>query len=141
MVKNQKLRAVLDSNVLVSALAFKGVPMQVVQNVFIKKFQPLTSIFIAEEVKRTLTDKLGLGRAEAEFLLDTYESVAEIILPEDIEPTSRDPKDDPILAVAIAGEADYVVTGDNDLLILKEFQGIKIISPAEFLKVFSSKGK
>lgn len=47
----------------------------------------------------------------------------------------RDPKDDKILELAINGSADYVITGDDDLLALNPFQGILIIRPAEFLSV------
>ena len=47
----------------------------------------------------------------------------------------RDPKDDKILEIAINGNADYIISGDNDLLELNPFRGISIISPAEFLRV------
>ena len=50
----------------------------------------------------------------------------------------RDPKDDIVLEVAVTGRADFIVTGDNDLLVLHPFEGIPIIGPAEFLKALES---
>ena len=47
----------------------------------------------------------------------------------------RDPKDDQILELAISGNADCIVTGDDDLLTMNPFRGIAIIAPADFLRV------
>jgi predicted nucleic acid-binding protein len=52
----------------------------------------------------------------------------------------RDPNDLPILGTAVAGNADYVVTGDQDLLMLKSYLGITIISPREFYDLISDQG-
>ena len=54
-----------------------------------------------------------------------------------IKPITRDPKDDHVLACAIYAGADYIITRDNDLLVLKEYNGIKIVKPEEFLVVMS----
>lgn len=128
------IKVVLDSNVLISALVFKGLPWQVVSAGFREIYQPIYSHFIAEEVKRGLV-KLGHTNDEAEILLTAYESVAELVYLADIKPVSRDPKDDPILATALAGKADYIVTGDKDLLVLEKYKRIVIINPANFIKI------
>ena len=47
----------------------------------------------------------------------------------------RDPEDDKILELAVSGKADYIVTGDDDLLVLNPFQGVSIITPTDFLLV------
>ncbi len=57
-----------------------------------------------------------------------------------IDPTSRDPDDDKFLALAMIGEADAVITGDKDLLVLGIFEGIPIVTPAEFLRTLSTPG-
>ena len=62
-------------------------------------------------------------------VLDTNVIVSETRL---VSPALRDPKDNPILACAVEGGADYIVTGDRDLLVLERFQGIPIVSPAAF---------
>ncbi len=68
-------------------------------------------------------------------------SVAEFIPPiiEDIPIMTRDPKDDYLLAYGVVGECDYLVTGDDDLLILKQVENLKIIKPAEFLEIIKEK--
>jgi predicted nucleic acid-binding protein len=50
-------------------------------------------------------------------------------------PVSRDPDDDHVLAAAVVGEADCIVTGDKDLLVLDPYEGIRIVTPREFLDV------
>lgn len=50
---------------------------------------------------------------------------------------SRDPEDDKFLAAAIEGRVEYVVTGDRDLLDLKQYKGVRIVSPAEFLRILA----
>jgi predicted nucleic acid-binding protein len=51
----------------------------------------------------------------------------------------NDPKDDPIVATAVAGGADYLVTGDRrHLLVLREYEGIQMISPRDFLKILEA---
>ncbi len=52
-----------------------------------------------------------------------------------IDSTSRDIKDDPVLASAADGHADYIVTGDRDLLVLGEYEGIQIVTPEQFLQI------
>jgi putative PIN family toxin of toxin-antitoxin system len=64
-------------------------------------------------------------------------SQAEIVELSSIPQVSRDPKDDKFLATAVAGEADYVISEDRDLLDLGEYQGIKIVDVATFLKILN----
>lgn len=54
----------------------------------------------------------------------------------EVEPISRDPKDDHLLALAKHGKADLLVTGDQDLLVLKDHAGTRILKPADFFKEF-----
>ena len=54
--------------------------------------------------------------------------------------TSRDPKDNKFLALAVSGQADYLITGDKDLLVLKSIGAIPIVSPAEFLAKIKETG-
>ena len=64
-------------------------------------------------------------------------SQAEIVELSSIPQVSRDPKDDKFLATAVAGEADYVISEDRDLLDLGEYRGIKIVDVATFLKILN----
>jgi uncharacterized protein len=67
--------------------------------------------------------------------LDPILSLAEIVEPTRVVTASRDPKDDHILACAVEARADFVVSGDNDLLSLGAFEGIRIVNSREFLEL------
>jgi len=77
--------------------------------------------FSAEQVAETLADYLGFLR------------VAQI--PKVLDAVPRDPEDNMVLECAIAGKAQYIVTGDKDLLVLKTFRGIQIVRASDFLNV------
>ena len=53
----------------------------------------------------------------------------------------RDPKDNKFLEVAVAGQAEYIVSGDEDLLVLDPFRGIRIVTPAELLELLAAEGE
>ena len=61
-----------------------------------------------------------------------------LTITEEIPPVSRDPKDDYLLAYGLVGGADYLVTGDEDLLTLRDVEGLKIVSPREFVTLLES---
>jgi len=67
----------------------------------------------------------------------TLASVATFVQPSAQIRICRDPKDDQFLEAAVAGAADFIVTGDADLLALDPFQGIRIVNPASFLSAHS----
>lgn len=57
------------------------------------------------------------------------------------QPVCRDPDDDEVLALAIAAQADLIISGDNDLLVLLQFNGIPIVSPAQAIAQMGATGK
>ena len=66
-------------------------------------------------------------------------SMAELVTPEmDLEAVEDDPDDDKILECAVAGNADYIVSGDSHLLDIEEYRGVEILSPDEFLSTRNS---
>ncbi len=66
-------------------------------------------------------------------LLARYRLVTTLVKPKSATPVSRDPDDDKVIACAIAARADFIVTGDDDLLVLKQHEGIEIIRVAQAL--------
>lgn len=71
-------------------------------------------------------------------MLDELQRLAEVIKPPALDtPVCRDPDDDEVLALGVAAKADLIVSGDDDLLALKEYQGIRIVNPAEALSLIS----
>jgi len=132
------VRIVLDTNVLVSALITKGTPPDLLYQAWdVGSFQLVTSSAQLAELERVLEyDKLRpyVTRDEAVALLETIRAAALVLdeLP-DID-LSPDPDDDVILATAVAGEANLLVTGDKShLLELKAVRGIPIVTPRQAL--------
>lgn len=132
------IKVVFDTNVLISSLFWKGNSRSIVDLAISNKIKSITSSEILEEVEAVLYEdfpKVPYNKIE-EIIKDilSYSSViaAGVITVTDL----RDIKDTKIIACAISAKADYIVTGDKDLLILKEYKGIKIISPKSFLDSF-----
>lgn len=131
-----------DSSVLISAfLISASLPGRVLRAGITDRFQLVVSTPILAEVTRVLATKSGLrryGYTEADrigFVRDLV-AVAEVVetAPE-IPPTCRDPNDDHVLAAAMAAGADYIVTGDRDLLEIVRFREVEIVSPRQFLEI------
>ena len=132
------MRVVLDTNVLVSALITRGTPPdQLYQAWEAGSFDLVTSTVQVAELARVLAyEKLRpyLHQEEAEALLESIGAVAEVVDDLPALDISRDPDDNAILATAVAGEADLLVTGDkSDLLALKSVHGIAIVTPRQAL--------
>ncbi|MBI4735911.1 MAG: putative toxin-antitoxin system toxin component, PIN family [candidate division NC10 bacterium] len=135
-------RAVLDTNVIVSGLiTSKGTPADLLTAWRNRRFDLVIGPAILQEIERVLrlpriTKAYRLAPQDISGLVELLTSRA-VLTPGRlaIPSTARDPEDDQILACAIEGHADYIVTGDQDLLILERFQGIPIIPPAAFAAV------
>ena len=133
------MRAVIDTNVLVSALLWNGPPHALMANVR----EGLLEIAISPVLLAELSTVSGrskfnaiLVRAESthEQILTEIRQLAEVIEPPPLpQPVCRDPDDDAVLALAIAAQVDWIISGDDDLLSLRSYAGIAIISPVEAL--------
>ncbi len=142
---NDDLRVVVDTNVLISGLfGIKNSPSsQILKAVQTQKIILVTSPPILEEVGEVINrerivklTKMTL-KERADFmdkLIERSDVTAGKQLPQKV---GRDLKDEKFLACAVESRAAYIVTGDEDLLILKEQEGIKIITPRKFLEVLS----
>jgi uncharacterized protein len=136
------LKAVIDTNVFISALlAPAGSPRQVVCCLESSQF----TLFYPPELLFELRQALSKSRLAAkltndqvERYIDLVEQKGEKVSAEDIQIVCRDPHDDPFLACAVACDAHYLVTGDKDLLCLKEHGVTKILSPANFLQLLKN---
>jgi putative PIN family toxin of toxin-antitoxin system len=134
------MRAVLDTNVIVSATLIRGGNEDRVLRAWLRGAVELVlSPEILEEIGRVLTyDKLRRSRwmteAEVVLLLDTLAQEGVVVPGTPGVRASRDPEDDKFLAAAVQAHARYVVTGDKDLLDLKVHRGVRIVKPAHFLR-------
>lgn len=133
------MRVVFDTNVLVAALAVEGLCTTLLARARRKHFQLFLCPFILDELRLVLSGKLKISekliREAIDLVLETAEGV--VSPKEAVTGICRDRDDDHILACALGAEARYLVTGDKDLLELKEFRGIAILSPREFEMLFS----
>jgi putative PIN family toxin of toxin-antitoxin system len=128
------MKVVFDTNVLVSAFVTEGICAKLVGRARRRQFQLITCPFILKEFEGVLSNKISATKTETRQALRILsEAISALVQPE--QPVSgicRDPDDDPILSCAIAASADYLVTGDDDLLALREFRGIRIVTPRDF---------
>lgn len=133
------LRVVLDTNVLVSGIAYPAsVPGKIMAAWRHGSVDVLLSAYILDELRRVLprlAPRHGLTAAEIEDLVDALSIQAEVIEPlPAIDPDLRDVDDQPVLAALLAGlktsAVDYLITGDKDLLALAE--RYPIVTPAKF---------
>ena len=135
------IKVVIDTNVVVSALLFGGIPKKIVAFWQSGKIKPVTSKDIIEEYIRVLTyPEFKLSEEEINFLLYT-----EILPYFDVIDTrtgppiiKQDPADDNFLRCAIAAGAEYVISGNRHLLALEVYQEIKILSQVDFINRLTS---
>jgi putative PIN family toxin of toxin-antitoxin system len=134
------MRIVADTNIVLSGLLWQGPPRRLLDLARERKVSLYTSLTLVAELAEVIArDKFaervraaGLSAAE---LVQDYERLAEVVTPEPLPtPVSRDPDDDHVLACALAGKAELIVSGDKrHLLVLGEYQGIPIRTASDAL--------
>ncbi len=138
------MKIVLDTNVLISArIGRNGNPARVLKHILEHgpDVELLTSTDLLSEVRRVfhyprIMRKYRLNEDEIVLYLQLIEAASTLVKVQSVPAVVKeDPDDDRVLACAIEGEADYIVTGDPHLLTLEEYEGIKIVSPRDFLAV------
>lgn len=126
------MTVVLDTNVIVAALVAKGLCHEVVVRA-LGGCSVVTSPALLDELEQTLRAKFTLGPAATAFL-EHLRLRVHLVTPVPLAaPVSRDADDDVVLATAVAAKASLIVTGDQDLLIIRRFNRIDIVSPRGFL--------
>ena len=133
------IKAILDTNVLISGIFWKGAPFQILKAWQGRNFRLAMSLPILDEYRRVL-EEMTNKRPSAVLgsILALIELHAEMVEPVHFAKTvCSDPDDDKFLEAAIAAAADYVVSGDTALLSLKNYRRIEIVRPAQFLKLLS----
>jgi putative PIN family toxin of toxin-antitoxin system len=130
------VRVVADTNILVSALLFGGPPEQVFLAGLRGEIQLLISLSLLKELEKVLKEKFKLNIHLVREIIEEVREVAEIVdVSSHIKVISYPDEDNRVLECAVDGKADFIVTGDTrHILPLKEYGGIKILSPSEFLK-------
>jgi putative PIN family toxin of toxin-antitoxin system len=130
------VKVVLDTNVFLSGIFWAGTASEVL-NLWAKdRVEVIVSPFILEEYERILGEMDQRRPGQSDFWRLFIVQFSTLIHPREMFRLCRDPKDNMFLDCAVAGGAKYLVSGDKDLLMLKGVAGVKILSPAEFLKKF-----
>jgi putative PIN family toxin of toxin-antitoxin system len=128
------LRVVLDTNVLVSGVVYpRGVPGRILGAWQQGSLSLVLSRYILDEMVRILPrlSRIKMSPAEIRDLADSFMFMAEIVEPSgELEAALRDRKDQPILGTLLAARADYLITGDKDLLALAG--RYPIVTPSAF---------
>lgn len=126
-------RAVLDTNVIVSGLGWRGAPAAILDAVSDGRLVLVTSAPLLAELRRVLEyPKLAKVIQGGPQLADLVAASGVVVAPSRVLTVVSDDDDNRVLEAAIEGAADYIVSGDADLLDLGSFQGIPIITPGEF---------
>jgi len=130
------MNAVLDTNVLISAVIATGIPHEVVVEGYDGEYRIVASQATIQEFRDTLQkypERFGLDDDEIQTEVETLQYYAEIVAPDEaLNVVDADPDDDKFLEVAVTANADYVVSGDQHLLDIDSFRDIDIVAPREF---------
>jgi putative PIN family toxin of toxin-antitoxin system len=126
------VKVVLDTNVLVAAFATRGL-CEAVLEVCLAGHDIVLSEPILRELRRHLRGKLKVPPPQAQAIVTFLREHAAVVVPAKVPADAcRDRTDLPVLGTALAAEADCLVTGDRDLLDLREFRRTAILSPRAF---------
>lgn len=126
------MKVVLDSNVLVAAIAARGTCAELFTHVLASHAFAVDDNLLGE-VDRVLREKLRVPPERVEDFTRLLRGTASVVEPQPLAaPACRDPGDDRVLALCRAYRADVLVTGDKDLLVLDPWEGLRIVTPGDF---------
>ncbi len=129
-----QLSACVDTNVYISAIAFGGKPLKVIERALNREFLLISGANILQEIRQNLLGKLDLEKARVDRFLDDISAVSSVFVPSGTINETTNKGDNLVLEVALMGGADVLVTGDKKhLLPLENFQGVIIEPPSAFL--------
>ena len=130
-------RVVLDTNIIISALGWGGKPKKCFELILKGDLISITSPEIIHEVEKVMEyPKFSFKNKEKREFLEVITKSSIIIEPKtEINLIKEDPTDNMFLEAAITGHADYIISGDKDLLNLERFKEIRIIKPEKCLKI------
>jgi uncharacterized protein len=133
------VKVVFDTNILIAAFLTEGLCSGLLIRARKHDFDLILSDDILREFKGILTKKFKISSSDISEITDIITEAASGILHKvsSAPRICRDPNDDMIIACAVDADADYIVTGDEDLLTLKKFKKITILNPRSFETLFA----
>ena len=134
------MKVVIDTNVFVSGIFWKGISNRIIIAWRARKFDLVNSLMNVEELIKILKFfKIDMSDEHIkEWVTLIVENSIIVDVAGKIKIVKDDPTDDKFIETALNGNADYIISQDRHLLDIKEFEGIKIVSPEEFLRILKN---
>ena len=134
------MKVVLDTNIFLSGIHWSGASNKVLREWFIGSFTLVSSPQINKELFTQLRDfKIQMETEEIEWWEDVILERSFMVIPKKkVNIVEKDPDDNKFIETALEGKVDYIVTQDKHLLNIEEFEGIKIVTPEEFLRILKN---
>jgi putative PIN family toxin of toxin-antitoxin system len=132
------VKLVLDTNIFISAFFWGGHPRKVLERIIDNTDELYVTKEILEEITSVMSrPKFKINTDVITYFIQSIEDISQkIIVRNNIKNICRDSEDDKILECALIAKADYIITGDNDLLVLEKYENVKIITAAKYLMLF-----
>jgi putative PIN family toxin of toxin-antitoxin system len=133
------MKIVLDANIFISSFFWGGNPRGVLQRAISK----LDELYISKEILNEIENVMGrkkfhVKKGEIDYYINSIEEIAnKIIPPEIIKNGSRDKTDNKYIECGIAGNVDYIISGDIHLLEIKKYSNINIVTAKEYLEIIN----
>jgi len=129
------MKLVLDSNVIIAAFAARGLCHSLLEACFYD-YTIFLSQDLLTEIDKKLKKKIKLPNQIVDEIISFLKNHSQIISPMPLKKRiCRDPDDDNVISLAISTKSNYIITGDKDLLVLKNYKSIPIVSPREFWNI------
>ena len=130
------MRVVSDTNVFISALMFGGLPGRFLDLALSRRFTLVTSKALLDELDEKLRGKFAVSQRDALAIRGKLEGNANLVEPDFVlNAVHDDPDDNRILECAVAGKADFIVSGDRHLLRIGSYEGIAIVTVRQLLEI------
>lgn len=136
MVIDKNIRVVVDSNVWISGLIFGGQPEKIIKLFAEGHILLIVSAELLSELRRKIIEKFPLFAPNLDLLEASILNDAIVVkLGSRTINISRDPDDNKVIETAVIGNCNYIISGDNDLLIIGSYKNIRIVNPTDFLNI------
>lgn len=131
-----KVKVVLDTNILISAIAFGGKPRQILKLVLDKDIQAISSVVLLAEFEDIVFKKFPPLANQFKKIEKQIRKNFKIVKPKKNLHILKDEPDNRVLEAGWEGKCEFIITGDKELLALKAFKNLKIITADQFLKIY-----
>ncbi len=126
------MRVIIDSNVAIAAAASRGL-CEALMELCLEHHEIFLCEGILKEIREKLTKKLRVSPSAADEFIKVLRSNSRILKPETVvRGVCRDPNDEMIIGLVVPAKADFIVSGDKDLLALGKYKGVPVVTPRQF---------